>query len=330
MDLIDCYVSMVLSRVPESHRDEVQKKLRTRIDSLLPENAAENDIRTVLEQLGNPEILANEYRHGPRYIIGPEVYDRYLYVLKIVMMIVPMLAAMITLIEGIIELPLENGMFEYLIETFANMLESAINGAAHTFLWVTLVFVIIERAGISKEVFPKLTKHWSVAELSAKPLLSNKSRITRVEMVFAIFFSIFFTAVIYFKPELIGSYSFKDGNLNLMEPLFVLDRLHDYIPAIVLLALYQLCVHFSKFIKRRWTMPIAIANAGYNVGISVLFSIMAVDKSLFNKRFISQISDVTDISISYSEWLRFTGVVAIIFVIGCTIDTIVGFFKSRK
>ncbi len=330
MKLIDRYVSVVIARIPEPHRNEVQKKLRARIDSLLPENSSENDIRTVLEQLGNPKILANEYRHGPRYIIGPEVYDRYLYVLKIVMMIVPMIAAMITLIEGIIELPLANGMFDYLIETFANMLESAIDGAAQAFLWVTLVFVIIERKGISKEVFPKLTKPWSVEELSAKPPISNKSKITRVDMLFAIFFSVFFTALIYFKPELIGSFSFKDGNLTHMEPLFVLDRLHDYIPAIVLLALVQLCVHFSKFIKRRWTMTIAVANAGYNVGISVLFSIMAVDKSLFNKGFISQIADTTDLSISFSEWLRFTGVVAIIFVIGCTIDSIVGFFKSRK
>jgi hypothetical protein len=330
MNLIDRYISEMMTRIPESNREDVQNKLRTRIDSLLPENASENDIRTVLEQLGNPMILAAEYRSTKKYLIGPEIYDRYLYVLKIVMMIVPIIAAMVALIEGIIELPLESGLFQSLTDTFANMLESAIDGAAQAFLWVTLVFVIIERNGVSKEVLPKLTKHWSVDEWASTKPVSNKSRISRVEMVFAIFFTVVFAALIYFKPELIGIYSFKDGHLNLKETLFVLERLSDYMSAIILLALVQFCVLIAKFIKMRWTLTIAFANAGYNIGISILYSLMAVDKSLFNKGFISQIADLANMSISQSEWLRFTGAVAIVFVIGCTIDSIVGFFKSRK
>lgn len=39
----------------------------------------------VLKSLGNPAALARRYRDGESYVVGPENYDTYLLVLKIVL-----------------------------------------------------------------------------------------------------------------------------------------------------------------------------------------------------------------------------------------------------
>ena len=38
---------------------------------MLPDEYGENEVKNVLEKLGNPAILANQYQDRPMYLIGP-------------------------------------------------------------------------------------------------------------------------------------------------------------------------------------------------------------------------------------------------------------------
>jgi hypothetical protein len=156
----------------------------------------------------------------------------------------------------------------------------------------------------------------------------NKGKISRVEMIFAMFFTIFFIGLIYYKPQIIGWYSIENKNINLVETLFVLERLRFYMIGILLLAFVQLGIHILKFIKKKWTLPIAMYNAAYNIGTAVLYSTMALDPTLFNKGFISQFVQLTNTS--SAVWSKLTLGVSIAIIAGCIIDSIVGFVKCRK
>lgn len=329
MSLIDSYVNAVIVRLPEKSREDVNSRLRARIAKMLPEDPSEGDIRAVLEKLGNPILLANEYRQGQRYLIGPELYDRYLSVLKLVLSIVPIVSAMIALIEGMSSAPADSESFELLSETFANMFSAAIEGATQAFFWVTFVFVVMERKGVRIEDLIK--KKWSIDDLP-NSVVSKRQKISRGETIFPMFFTVFFTALIYYMPQYIGWYTLKDSVLTLKSSLFVLERLQDYLPSIMLLAAVQLTVHIFKFIYMKWNLPIAIANTGYNVGMSILSCVMVADRSLFNPDFKLQFAHLASISLSNidSIWSRTLWIMAGLIVFGCTIDSIMGFVKRKN
>ncbi|HOK27788.1 MAG TPA: hypothetical protein PLI21_02040, partial [Methanomassiliicoccaceae archaeon] len=78
MDLIERYIQAVTERLPDGTRDDVARELRANIEDMLPDEAGEEDVREVLEKLGSPSALANEYRQSKRYLIGPAMYDAYI------------------------------------------------------------------------------------------------------------------------------------------------------------------------------------------------------------------------------------------------------------
>ena len=49
---------------------------------MLPDDYNEEDVKAVLEKLGNPAILASGYRDQPMHLIGPRYFDVYVYIIK--------------------------------------------------------------------------------------------------------------------------------------------------------------------------------------------------------------------------------------------------------
>jgi hypothetical protein len=149
MELINRYVQTVTERLPEDTREDVARELRGNIEDMLPDKATEKDVRAVLEKLGTPAILSNEYRQKKRYLIGPALYDTYTSVLKLVVSIVAVTFTCLALF-GIITEPMEGGPVKYIIDVIA----AAFEGVIQAFLWVTLVFAILERMGIPEGSLP--------------------------------------------------------------------------------------------------------------------------------------------------------------------------------
>ena len=89
MDLLNRYVYDVTRRLPEKQRAEIDKELRGLISDMLVERLGEaepsrGDVEAVLMELGNPADLADNYRGTRRYLIGPDYFDRYASILKLV------------------------------------------------------------------------------------------------------------------------------------------------------------------------------------------------------------------------------------------------------
>ena len=331
MELIDRYVYAVTMHLSENIREDVSRELRANIEDMLPENATESDIRAVLEKLGNPRNLADEYNQTKRYLIGPGLYDNYLSVLKLVIYIISIVFVCITMLDWVTNPALNGKAVQISTRFFIALLTAPVEGILQGFFWVTLVFAILERTNAIEGKLPFTKKKWSLEELP--PItVSEKRKISRVETAFSIFSTVFFTSLIYFKPQLIALYTKDDEGLTLISPIFVNERLKSYIVIIVILAFFQLSVFTWKFISKQWSLPLAIANAVQNMAAGILVSVMASDASLFNQEFISNFARNIKISPSQMSeiWVKGTWIFAAVFIVIIIWDSISGFIKSYK
>lgn len=83
MKLIEIYIHEVTRRLPEQNREDIALELRSTIEDMLPDDYDEKEVKAVLEKLGNPAILASEYRDQPMYLIAISTLFRFIcYVIK--------------------------------------------------------------------------------------------------------------------------------------------------------------------------------------------------------------------------------------------------------
>ena len=332
MKLIDRYVYAVTERLPEDIREDVSTELHANIEDMLPENPTESHVRQVLEKLGNPIKLAEEYSPNKRYLIGPGLYDSYFSVLKLVIGIVTSVFVCITLIKWAFNPPVNGEISQMSIQFFVDMLVTIIQGVLQGTLWVTLVFVVLERSGVNEGKIPFIKKKWSLDDLPTIPV-SSKRKISRVETVFSMFFTVFFTAIFYFQPHLIAIYIKGDNGITQITPLFMIERLHSYIIIIFILAIIQLCISVWKFISMHWSIPLAIANAVLNTVLCIFLIVILSDNSLFNHEFLSKISEYTKMPLSQitSIWFRSSiWISTAVFITISLWDSIAAFIKCKN
>ncbi|MDF2520894.1 MAG: hypothetical protein K0R84_1522, partial [Clostridia bacterium] len=167
MDMINRYIYAVTKRLPEKQRDDIEKELRTLIDDMLEkydgEEAYETKVQKVLLDLGDPEILANNYRAAKRYLIGPQNFDNYMLILKIVMGAVFLGISISSAITGI--LAAEKNLID-IVASYIGILFSALLQA---FAWVTIAFAIAEHNGVKVNDHVQMKDTWNPAQLPPVP-----------------------------------------------------------------------------------------------------------------------------------------------------------------
>ncbi|MDF2543776.1 MAG: hypothetical protein K0S47_3494 [Herbinix sp.] len=328
MKLIDRYIYAVTQYLPEGTREDVGKELRANIEDMLPEQPTEKDIIQVLEELGNPWKLANEYNPSKRYLIGPGYYENYLSVLKLVIGICAAVFVGLAVFAWAVDPSVEGDQINNLTALITDLIGAAVDGVLQGALWVTIVFVLLERSGVEPGQLPFHNKKWSPEDLPELPL-HNKRKISRGETVFSMFFTIFFTALFYFKPQYIAMYVKGESGKITATPLFDLERLQSYLWIILLLAIIQLGFFIWKYISGSWNIPMAIGNAVYNAVSCILLIVMLSDHSLYNAEFFSKIDEIfTTSSPVISTWLdRSIWITVSAIIIICVWDSISAFFK---
>lgn len=332
-DWIERYLDAVAERLPEDTREDVKNELKANIEDMLPDTPTEEDIRNVLGKLGNPAKLANEYRQTKRYLIGPNLYDNYISVLKLVIGIAVIVFAFIGILGHIANPPenLSADMVNFIANAITGVIGAVVDGAAQAFIWVTVVFAILERAGLGEGKLPFNKKEWSVDDLP-ETAIPVKSKINRSETVVGMVFTIIFASILIFQPQLFGWYEKGSSGLMHIMPVFNLARLQSYMAVIILLfaVSFILCVY--KLIVLRWNLPLAVANTINNIVGSIFVFVMFSDRSIINQEFISRIADavqkpVADVTQGFNSFLT---AFIIIVIVSSAIDSVSGFVKSSR
>ncbi len=140
MNLVDTYVYEVTRRLPQKTREDIGLELRSSIEDMLSDDPSEEEIKGTLEKLGNPATLAASYRDKPMYLIGPNVYDPYIHILKIVIPIVIIAITIINIIEAVIGFQ-GNDILTGILHAFGETIVDIVLALIQTFFWITAVFL---------------------------------------------------------------------------------------------------------------------------------------------------------------------------------------------
>lgn len=233
-DLMERYLYEAARHVRKEQREEAVMELQ----ELISDMAESAPMEEVLQKLGDPADYARQYREENRYVVGPDYYDNYEWVLKIVIACVLGSSLISAVIQGLQTQgeALLLGMVPNIIgRIIGRFFSEAILSLIASFGAVTLVFAVLERQHVKVELKEK--KRWSVKKLKKNaapkgvwtpgllgPVPDKRALIQRSDSIVSIIFAVFFGGLFLLAPQLFGAYVFENGELVNTIPVFNLAQ----------------------------------------------------------------------------------------------------------
>ena len=311
--LTDRYIQAVTRTIPEQQRGDVAAELRgaiaDQLDARLAAGGTLDDAeRDVLNELGDPDKLAAGYADRPLYLIGPRYYLEWWRLLKLLLAIVVPLAAFgIALGQTLAGTPIGG--------IIGSTIGGAITVAVHLAFWTALVFALVERSDEVRTAFAP----WTVDKLPADTPYTG-ARFT--DMIASLVF-LAIAAVAFVWDQLVGLVYLDGGWMPFLSPELWPWWAGGLLAAMALDAVLQIVV----FLTRRWTTPLAIANAVLNVVVAVPAIWLLSQGMLLNEAFWSAV-------IPNGEAEKVYGILSVLTGFGiagiAVWDTIDAFLKARR
>ncbi len=323
--MIDRYVYDVTRRLPASQREDIEKELRGLIEDMLDErsdNPGKEDVEAVLIELGRPSALAAKYRGTQRHLIGPELYDMYFLVLKIVIGAVA-LGITIALIIGLI-----TSLPQNVFAGIGTFLATVISAVVQAFAWVTVVFALIERFATHKD---KWQDTWKPVDLPEIPQAS--SRIRPGEPIAGIVFGIIALIIFNAAPEVLSIYIYKD--VMTVIPIFNLDVWRSMLPLIDVMIALGILKEAFRLVSGRHTLRLAAAVAAVNIVTIVLTITVFLPPAIWNGDLVTSLRAVADMSWADSFnleriWALVPKIIVGLTIFGNVVDSINGIVRGAR
>jgi hypothetical protein len=283
MGLVDQYIYALIQRIPLKQREDIEKEVRSLIEDMLDQHtngreATSEDIETVLTELGDPNKLADQYRGYSRFLIGPDAFDAYWTVLKIVL-VVTEIAVGVTFAIQVVVSPTN------LLKEFVDALISGVSSGMTGFAIVTIIFALYEyslrnNGGRAEEK----KKIWNPKSLPDVP--DSKKEIKRSESIVGIIFSILFMVMFIYSSNLIGVYHLVDSRFTKVQ-MFNSETIRAILPLIFALVSIGILKECLKLVARRWTKRLAIYLFVINVVSFAIIAAIFTNPALWNPNFMS-------------------------------------------
>jgi hypothetical protein len=183
MDLIDRYLAAIGALVPQGQRQDILAELRDALMNRCEDKEAEtgrplteDEIAGVLRGFGHPLLVAARYG-GQSYLVGPELYPLYIFVLKILLAIV----AAIAVVTGVVTAAVHP-------EDPGAAIGAAIGAFVPTVLGglgaLTIIAAILQR----QKVRPRFLTDWNPRDLPKplqRPVFRPQTRLDNVAGIIA-------------------------------------------------------------------------------------------------------------------------------------------------
>lgn len=329
-ELIDRYVYDVTRRLPQEQRADIDKELRSLIDDMITArtNGSEpsvEDVTAVLKELGCPQELAAKYRGTKRHLIGPDYYDIYWLVLKIVLAATG-LGLVIALIVGSVATPPENA-----ISVVAQSIGGIIGGLIQAFAFVTIAFALVERFG--KDAHFK-NMDWNPKDLP--PVPDNKKdtmTIKRADPIAGLIFGVIGLVIFNVMPWILGYVTTVEGMVSV--PVFNLDVLNSMLLLINVLICLGMIKDMLRLIAGRYTLKISLAIAAINIAMLVLNIVIFLPPAIWNADFLTSLYAATGAEFFVSQgaqafWALLPTIIVVLGTIGYVSDTGVTLYRGAR
>ncbi|PAV30462.1 hypothetical protein CIL05_04985 [Virgibacillus profundi] len=332
MELIDRYIYAVTQKLPQEQREDIAEELRGLIEDMLEERTGgekrtNEAVEEVLLELGNPKYLAQKYRGTKKYLIGPEIFDSYVLVLKIVMITLAF-AFGIGFVIKIILNPIS------ILDHFIELIVSLVTATPAAFGWTTLGFALGEYFGGINAKDLSFEKKWKPSDLA--PIPDEKRQFKRYEPIIGIGFYALLIMVFAFSNEYFGVWIFHDefsGAIPFLNP----ETSGSYMFFIILILGFGIIKESLKLIFGKWTLKLVIFTAIVNLISLATVVIMINGPAFWNPGFMSELVQaglLSEGSEAYGTvskiWENTTFLILVLLVIGLFWDVVDGLIKSRK
>ncbi|MFS0823984.1 HAAS signaling domain-containing protein [Bacillus sp. 1P02SD] len=330
MNLIDIYIQEVTRRLPEKMRADIALELRSTIEDMLPDDYIEEDVKTVLEKLGSPAKLANNYRDRPMHLIGPRYFDVYVNLLKMIVPIAAVVALISIFAEYLIGYQGDEAIINLVLDTIGFGIARIIEVSIQTFFWFTLVFAIIERVDKSKDDQPLTTslQKWTPDDLKKIAYIPKKKAISKLEVFGAFLWISIWVTTYFYANRLLGVYEGGDGGLEFVIPALNHEVLLSFWPIVLVVIGLEIALALYKLIKGQWTNRMAIYNTLLQVFSNIVFIIIFLKPTILNQDFVLYMTDLFGIDgFDFKTW--FIALVLVSIIVSAAINIFDGIRKAN-
>ncbi|MCM1988889.1 hypothetical protein [Oceanirhabdus seepicola] len=332
MDFINRYVYAVTKSFAEKQREDIEKELRANIEDMIEQNQGpesyEEKAKKVLLELGDPEVLADDYRGSKRYLIGPQYYETYILVLKIVIGAVFAGISIAIFVESFFLVNENIGSItaENITKITTNYFAALFSGVLQAFAWTTIAFMIAERKNtkINKEHLEK--SKWNLSKLPAVP--DKKAGISLSNSIFRIIFATIFYTILYSAPQFFAVYLSR-GNETIGIPVFNLEVLQGYRVLIMSILILSILIEMLKIYYRRWMLKLSVIHVILTVIATVLALIIVTDSSVWNPNFVTEIIKHFNLTFDFASLTeKIKSWVVAVMVLSSSIEIITVLYKG--
>lgn len=331
-EMIESYIYEVTKRVPQGTREEIRMELGGLIEDMRSEGLA---VQEILEKLGDPAVFAGRYREDNHYLIGPEYYDDYVWVLKIVLIGIGISAVVSAFVNGIVGMESMDiaGWVNMFTFFFTELSANAVGGALGAVGAVTAVFAFLEWRKVKVKVKPE--KEWTVFSLPDIP--DKRAVISRGDSVVSIVFASIFGALLLFAPELFGAFSYKDGRFESIACVFNMEKWGNILPVFLLCLAVGVVNEIIRLVTGCYCRAVMYSTIACNIiqvaGAVFLFYVFP----LWNPDFTQQVKAMAGIKefsrgdiLSFWNTARFNNLIFLIVLGCCLLETGVTVYKTLK
>lgn len=330
MNLIDVYIHEVTKRLPVKSREDIALELRSTIEDMLPDEYSDEDIKSVLKELGNPAVLASEYSEKPMYLIGPRYFDVYVTLLKMIVPIVAVVSIISLIAEYVIGYKDEAILYVF-IEIFGIGIWRLIEASIQVFFWCTLTFAIIERVDRQNDQTPRTINmtEWNPDDLKNIPYIPKENAIKKFEVFGSLLWTAVWVTVYFYADRLIGIYENNGDGLTFVMPALNQEVLNSFTILILIIVVLEVVLALYKLIAKHWTIKLAIFNIVYELVATVVLIVIVTNSNLLNPQFITYMADLFTLTEGQFKNSLVIGTIAI-FVVFAIWNSIDGFRKANN
>ena len=332
MEMVDRYIYAVTQKLRQDQREDIAKELRSLIEDMLEERVgsrdiSDKDVEEVLLELGTPRKLAEKYRGTKKYLIGPEIFDSYLMVLKIVLVTIASIMGAVFAVQTILDPVL-------ILDHFIDLIVSIVTGIPIAFAWTTFGFALPEYLGAYQAKDIQIDMEWKPSDLP--PIPDEKRQIKRGESIAGIIFYAIFIVILAFSSDYFGVWVFHDGFSGVVP--FLNERTYGmYLLFILLIFGFGIIKECLKLVSGKWTYKLAGYTLILNVISMVVILLMVNGPAFWNPDFMNELAQAGVVTVGsegydvvQKVWEQSTFWIFVLLAIGLIWDAIDGFIRARK
>lgn len=279
-DLIKRYIYAVTCNLPTNLQSEVEMELENMISELLDARCGETeptdqDIRIVLTELGSPEELAVKYSGEEHKALISGIYFLWFQrILKIVLPIAASGVALAVFISSFIGLQSYHGNDPaFLTKLISEVISGAVSAAMQAFVWIVVIFAILERKKVILREGDFLSK--------LPPVPDKRAQIKIHQPIMNIFWHIALAALLLYFPYLIGGYTESTGWVPAFNQSYIQGVWYYIIGWVIIRIAYEI----YRLTERHYSRKLAIATVVSNTLTGILATLFFINDKIVNSNF---------------------------------------------